>query len=651
MTTIAVVLRDSIFNTAGATSLAGNSVTSTNGATWLVWAAANSTWAGANRITDNKGNTFTRVGTDGGPDGNSVSDTIWKCENGVGGAGHVFTATPDASAVIVLAVLEFPANSVVDKTSTPFDDNVTPFISNATATLSQAIEASIAFEFDNRLAATAIAWDGGYASLFDQTNTSGITGSISSLITAATTAQSSSFTNAATTRAFSRVVTLSNPGDSGTTDQEGAQFGNDDANEASHTFAAAQDTNITSPLGTALLIRALINGTGDVANIAYALRSQKNGAGGYTAVPLGTVTAPTLSFGAIGTVTVNADPSFPTGATINSMFVLLVGQKPTTANVGGITTPTGWTLNTSRTGGTDGDTGGYTTTVGADTGNCNIFAYTKNTITGSESGAVTVTAADNNVFWAVIIRLESSDRCTWSFDANSGKDTSAGSVSIVTGNMAIASGDYVIGAMVIPTDVTTPAQFSAESFTHTGTTFGAVTEHIEPDSTTGNDIGGFIIGASATAGSGAGAVTMAATAGGTTTNVRGPGIVLRARVTAVNNDVYVATSANITAGGEATTARLAAPAGKTTGDFVTGRRWDDENGADSIDLTTDDYTEIEWCVNTQSPAANGDFYDFRVYAGSSPLIGYSVTPRWTLGTPGAELPSLVMPPMQPGSRQ
>lgn len=145
---------------------------------------------------------------------------------------------------------------------------------------------------------------------------------------------------------------------------------------------------------------------------------------------------------------------------------------------------------------------------------------------------------------------------------------------------------------------------------------------------------------------------MAATAGGTTTNVRGPGIVLRARVVAVNNEVYVSPSANITAGGEATTARLAAPSGKTTSDFVTGRRWDDENGSDSIDITTDDYTEVEWCVNTQSPAANGDFYDFRVYAGAAPLITYTVTPRWTIGTPGVELPPLTMQPMMSvGSRR
>jgi hypothetical protein len=48
--------------------------------------------------------------------------------------------------------------------------------------------------------------------------------------------------------------------------------------------------------------------------------------------------------------------------------------------------------------------------------------------------------------------------------------------------------------------------------------------------------------------------------------------------------VYVATSSNITASGEATTAQLTAPSGKTTADFSVGRMWDDENGTDLIDL-------------------------------------------------------------------
>ena len=60
--------------------------------------------------------------------------------------------------------------------------------------------------------------------------------------------------------------------------------------------------------------------------------------------------------------------------------------------------------------------------------------------------------------------------------------------------------------------------------------------------------------------------------------------------------------------------------------------WDNENGTDSLDITTDDYTEVEWCVQAQSPAVNGDVYLFRVYAGATPLAGYDETAQWRIGS-------------------
>ncbi|MCE5292906.1 MAG: hypothetical protein LLG14_27235 [Nocardiaceae bacterium] len=422
---------------------------------------------------------------------------------------------------------------------------------------------------------------------------------------------------------------------SASTDQEGFRFGEDDANEASHTWTDAQDTNITAVAGSKLF-RALVDATGDPANAAYTLRAQKNGSGGYTAVEVGSASSPTLSFGAAGTIAVSASggtsvsPTYPSGITTNSCLVLVIGQKPSTANSGSVTTPTGWTLQTSLTG-----AGGYGATLGADTGNTNIFVYTKDTVSGSESGTLAVTVGTNGVCWGNIYRVEASAQATFSYDSGTGSDTSAGNVSIATGNIAIAAGDYILAGMCIPTDVTTPAQFSAEALAQTGTTFGTVTEVEEPDSTTGNDIGGFIVRAPVSSGSGSGAVTLTATAGGTTTNVRGPGFVLRIRATGVAREVYVSTSANIAGGGEATTARLTAPSGKSTSDFVTGRRWDDENGSDSIDITTDDYTEVEWSITMAGSLSNGDYFDFRVYAGASPLSSYSQTGRWTIGTGGS----------------
>jgi hypothetical protein len=65
--------------------------------------------------------------------------------------------------------------------------------------------------------------------------------------------------------------------------------------------------------------------------------------------------------------------------------------------------------------------------------------------------------------------------------------------------------------------------------------------------------------------------------------------------------------------------------------FTTGRMWDDENGTDTIDIAADGYTELEWNLKLQAPAA--DVYEFRVYAGSTPFATYTVTPQLTAAVP------------------
>jgi hypothetical protein len=419
-------------------------------------------------------------------------------------------------------------------------------------------------------------------------------------------------------------------------EQEAFAFGDDNGNEAAHTLGS-QNANVATATAQTKTLRLLINATGDPQSTAYTLYAQKNGTGGYSAVSVGSGTSPALSFGAAGTLAYSGAggaagsvaPTYPTGITTNSALILVVGQKPSSANGGTVTTPSGWTLQGSLTGANDGDTGGYTTTLGADTGNVNVYVYTKDVVSGTESGTLSVTLGTNDVSWANIYRIQASDLATLSYQCGTGKDTTGGSVSIATGNMDVAAGDHILAGMVIPTDVTTPAQFSAEALAQTGTTFGTINELEEPDSATGSDIGGFLIEAAVSSGSGSGAVTMTATAGGTTTNVRGPGFVLRVRASPIVYDVYVTNSSNVAAGGEATTARLTPSSGKTTSNFTTGRRWDDENGSDSIDIGNNFYTEVEWVIRNDMTTG---FVEFRVYAGSSALTTYTVTPKWTIGT-------------------
>lgn len=91
----------------------------------------------------------------------------------------------------------------------------------------------------------------------------------------------------------------------------------------------------------------------------------------------------------------------------------------------------------------------------------------------------------------------------------------------------------------------------------------------------------------------------------------------------------MAASANIAASGENTTVQLAAPGGKTTGDFDAGRIQDDENPADAVDITLDDYTEMEWCIKAVTNARDVQ-YNFRVTVGGTPLGVYTVTPQLTI---------------------
>ena len=106
--------------------------------------------------------------------------------------------------------------------------------------------------------------------------------------------------------------------------------------------------------------------------------------------------------------------------------------------------------------------------------------------------------------------------------------------------------------------------------------------------------------------------------------------------------IRIVASANIAASGEATSlsgmgAGFTAPSGKSGTDFVAGRRWDDENGTDSLNLAAaNKWTVIAWAVAANSAVvATTEQYEFRVVADGAVLDTYSVTPQWTIGTPPA----------------
>ncbi len=83
----------------------------------------------------------------------------------------------------------------------------------------------------------------------------------------------------------------------------------------------------------------------------------------------------------------------------------------------------------------------------------------------------------------------------------------------------------------------------------------------------------------------------------------------------------------------ATTARLLAPATKTTGDFDAGRFEEAANPAATVNITTDNYTEMVWSMEAK-PLAREVAYQFRVTIGGVVIDDYTVTPQMTIGPSG-----------------
>jgi hypothetical protein len=236
-------------------------------------------------------------------------------------------------------------------------------------------------------------------------------------------------------------------------------------------------------------------------------------------VAFGTPVAGAAEYSASGGTTVA--PAYPSGILATDAVLLFVGQKPSTANGGTVTTPTGWTLREEITG-----AGGYGATLGADTGNTNLRVYSWNTPVAGQTGTQSVTLGVNNVSWAFIVRVPTSGG-TLSYGSADGQrtttPTSPMSIALTNGASATAftTGDIAVWAMCIPTDVTTPSQFSSQSITATGATFATAVEINEPDSNTGNDIGGYSAYALVSSGTSSTAPTVAVSLAGTLTNVRG----------------------------------------------------------------------------------------------------------------------------------
>lgn len=317
---------------------------------------------------------------------------------------------------------------------------------------------------------------------------------------------------------------------------------------------------------------------------------------------------------------------FPATVAAGLKAVMLIGQKPSTANSGSVTPPSGWG---AITGASLVGAGGYGATLGADTGNTNIHALELTALTtGSEGGTtVSLVHATTNVLWAQIILLSSATGTFDTITATTGSDTSAGSVSIAgAGSLAWAPGDLALWGMCIPTDVTTPAQFSAHAITAASITFAAATEIAEYDSTTGNDIGGFSAYAGVSSGTATSTPTFTATAGGTTTNVRGPGVILRIREGAPVAPTIVAHPAAATDILDAASRTFSVSA---TGTPTLTYQWEQNDGAGWSNVSGGSGgTTATYTAPTSTAAMNGRQYRCVVTNGEGSATSDAAT--WTV---------------------
>jgi hypothetical protein len=409
------------------------------------------------------------------------------------------------------------------------------------------------------------------------------------------------------------------------TDQEGYRYRNDDGSETTATWREVQDTNTYVDAEEVFRARFLIDQANGPANITPRLE-WKQGGGSWAAVPVG-ATVPevydTITFGAIGTGangSTTVAPSYPAGITAGQYLLCVVTSGATNSETP--STPSGWTLLATGAS-TDGS-------FGIDTGPRRVTVFGKEA-DGTESGTLTVSITNGNTCRGTISRFTKSGSGTWAVVGEGANDSTSGTgVSMTFASMNWNTGDAVLVATGQRVDSATQ---SSQSLTASGVTFGTRTNKAATAVTTGNDHRHTVDTFAAITGtSNVNAAPTWAYTASASASAGGVVVRLRAYTAPVDNEVYVAPSANITAGGEATTAQLAAPSGKTTSDFTAGRTWDDENGSDAITFGAADlYTEVEWAIST-SAAASGT-YDLRVTNAGTVLDAYLASASFTIGTP------------------
>jgi hypothetical protein len=128
---------------------------------------------------------------------------------------------------------------------------------------------------------TPITEDGAFTSLAEENDaTQFVPGAMADRIVTTGTTDASNWTfsgmdGAAYNAQAASIVVFKESAAAATFEQEGARFGNDDGSESAHTWAAAQDANVTAPASTPLLLNIIVNATGSPGAKTFSLQSRR----------------------------------------------------------------------------------------------------------------------------------------------------------------------------------------------------------------------------------------------------------------------------------------------------------------------------------------------------------------------------------------
>jgi hypothetical protein len=388
----------------------------------------------------------------------------------------------------------------------------------------------------------------------------------------------------------------------------------DDGSETTATWLAAENTSITRAKATNTRLRVQVDATGDLATTQYQLEYKLSSDSAYAPMLTATAAIPTwVSNGTDVSNTTGVTVTWPTHQVgdIGLLICESTGGQPVS-----LTTPSGFAAVTNSPSATGATTSGTQVTV--------FWCRA----TSTSMADVVITDPGDHVYAHITtFRGCIANGNPWNITGAAQKasaTTSASAPSVTT----TVPNCLIVNIITRDTD-SAAAAFSAEA----NASLSSLAERRDVGTTSGNG-GGVAVYTGGLATAGASGTTTATVSSSINASIT---IALRPEPPTF----LMALSSNITASGVATTGQLTAPSGKTiVSDFVAGRMQDDENPADTIDITTDDYSEFEWCIAANAAAADGT-YNFRVTKAGTALDTYTVTPAWVLDWAAIIYPGVV----------